>query len=102
MTSRKQTLKKFARILILLLLTGAVGFLAGVSDDNDDNFGIASLEPGVVHSLAEKSSIKKSGTAGTAAAPSKRELAHSLSAHQHFVQTIIPSVSPTLVVPLRT
>ena len=52
-------LKKLARIAIVLLLTGAVGFLAGLSDDNDDNFGFASLEPAISHSAARTSRFRK-------------------------------------------
>jgi hypothetical protein len=60
MTSRKQ-LKRLAQIALLLLVAGTVGFLAGQVDDDDDNFGLASLEPCMV--------LRHNGRSSTSEAP---------------------------------
>jgi hypothetical protein len=100
--STRRKFQQLARIAIMLLLIGAGGFLAGDFDDDDDVFGVASVEPGIFHCVQDEAHFGKTLTTCTSVTPLTRPFARFLLADGRFVESLSPRAAQSLVVPLRT
>ena len=98
--SANRKFRMLCRVVILLILAGAIGIVAGQSDDNDENFGLASL--GAVHCQTERSHSEQNRIAIGSEAQVSQHAEFFLSERSTASGFSVPINSPSLVIPLRT